>query len=40
MDTLSKYRLDLTHISAQSEDRANVNLGKFNSVRKILIRKK
>lgn len=36
VDILSKYKLDLAHLSAYSSDCANVNFSKFHSVYKLL----
>lgn len=36
VDILSKYKLDLAHLSAFSLDSANVSFGKFHSVYKLL----
>lgn len=32
VDTLSKYKLDIAHLSAYLADSINVNFGKFHSV--------
>lgn len=39
VDTLSKYKLDIAHLSTYLADSKNINFGKFHSVYKFFLQK-